>query len=244
MRATRLMSCSSSGLGHCPLKAVTGVRSPYTTLLPPPKDRARRYERRRCGSSPYGGANRSRRAGALCGLQNRAAGFDSLATCYVVLASRTANAGRKPKRSRVRVPKTTPFASRSPGGDGRFIRGTRSVRSRRSRRSSGCGSTWLERRVRDAETGGSNPLTPTSRRAVHLGVKAVLQTARGRFNPDALYHPRVAQWQSTCLISVGPLVRAQPRGRWASSSMVEQLLYKRRVGGSSPSGPTVTVAIV
>ena len=26
---------------------------------------------------------------------------------------------------------------------------------------SGCGSVWLERRVRDAETGGSNPLTPT-----------------------------------------------------------------------------------
>ena len=26
---------------------------------------------------------------------------------------------------------------------------------------SGCGSAWLERCVRDAEAGGSNPLTPT-----------------------------------------------------------------------------------
>ena len=26
---------------------------------------------------------------------------------------------------------------------------------------SGCGSVWLERCVRDAEAGGSNPLTPT-----------------------------------------------------------------------------------
>ena len=29
------------------------------------------------------------------------------------------------------------------------------------RDSSGCGSVWLERCVRDAEAGGSNPLTPT-----------------------------------------------------------------------------------
>lgn len=28
--------------------------------------------------------------------------------------------------------------------------------------SSGCGSVWLERSVRDAEAGGSNPLIPTS----------------------------------------------------------------------------------
>ena len=27
---------------------------------------------------------------------------------------------------------------------------------------SGCGSAWLERCVRDAEVGGSNPLTPTN----------------------------------------------------------------------------------
>jgi hypothetical protein len=32
-----------------------------------------------------------------------------LAACYVVLASRTANAGRKPKRSWVKVPETTPW---------------------------------------------------------------------------------------------------------------------------------------
>ena len=121
----------------------------------------------------------------------------------------------------------TNTASRSPGGDVGFIRRTRRVRFPRSlpRRSTGCGSTWLERRVRDAETGGSNPLTPTTWRADHLGVIAVLQTARGRFNSDALYHPRVAQWQSTCLISVGPLVRTQPRGRRASSSTVERLPY-------------------
>ena len=31
----------------------------------------------------------------------------------------------------------------------------------RLRNKSGCGSVWLERCVRDAEAGGSNPLTPT-----------------------------------------------------------------------------------
>src|SRR5262245_4512068 len=153
---------------------------------------------------------------------------------HVVLASRTANAGRKPKRSSVEVRETTPFfmlrarqsaaPSRSnPGGAPPFSTGfmVRShgaapiaqsradhlvvmavsyaargpVRFRRSRRSSGCGSIWLERAVRDRETGGSNPLTPTLGRAVHLGVKAVLQTARGpvRFRRPLREYGTVAQ---------------------------------------------------
>ena len=151
---------------------------------------------------------------------------------HVVLASRTANARRKPKRSWVRVPETTPFyaacarercpieersrrctalfdgcrgeiprcgtiftASSSPGGDVGFICRTRRVRFPRSLPSravnestrlfdgsecpcreapvrkhgaalrgwwaSGC-SEVVSRCVRDAETAGSIPVTPTT----------------------------------------------------------------------------------
>ncbi len=64
--------------------------------------------------------------------------------------------------SGVRFLDDPPAASRSPGGDVGLIRRTCRVRSPGLlRRNARCGSTWLERAVRDRETGGSNPLTST-----------------------------------------------------------------------------------
>lgn len=125
---------------------------------------------------------------------------------HVILASRMANAGRKPKRSWVKVPETTP-SQRPVDLDDGFISRT------------GCGSSppaatkisrcseVVSRAVRDRETGGSIPLTSTHAPTglhwaasqlvgapwgtVHLGVIAVLQTARGRCNPDVPYDFRL-----------------------------------------------------
>jgi hypothetical protein len=121
------------------------------------------------------------------------AGSDSLATCYVVLASRTANAERKPKRSRVKVPETTPSsprASRVPRSyEGRervapwraahlvvmsvsyadrgWVRFPRSPLVVHAQHVfSGC-SEVASRAVRDRETVSSTLTTPTSR--LHAG---------------------------------------------------------------------------
>src|SRR5690349_50345 len=79
------------------------------------------------------------------------------------------------------------MASSPPGGGVGFIRRARRVRS--PGLLPRCGSTWLERAVRDRETGGSNPLTSTTNtwRAAHLGVIAVLQAACAGFDSLARY---------------------------------------------------------
>jgi hypothetical protein len=111
------------------------------------------------------------------GFQVRSAGFDSSTACSA--------------------------ASSSPGGEIGFIRRACRVRSPGLlRRFARCGSTWLERAVRDRETGGSNPLTSTTRRAAHLGVIAVLQTACAGFDSLARYElVPLAQWKCSRPIS-------------------------------------------
>ena len=80
---------------------------------------------------------------------------------HVVLASRTANAGRKPKRSWVKVPETTP--SQRPGDldDGFISRAGCGSSPPAATKISGC-SEVVSRCVRDAETAGSIPVTPTT----------------------------------------------------------------------------------
>lgn len=78
----------------------------------------------------------------------------------------------------------------------------------------------VSRVVRDHETGGSIPLTSTTRRTVHLGVMALLQSARGRFNPDVLYDDvSLAQQLVQSLDKRPTKVRFLHETRWASSSM-------------------------
>jgi hypothetical protein len=190
------MSCSSSGLGHCPLKAATGVRFPHTTLFEtpssnglgcdatnvamvwvqiPPESPLRRSASKRAIATPLVGKPRDAssdvrpgrrgdyrsRSGIGLDSKSELAAFNSLATCYVVLASRTANAGRRPKCSWVRVPETTPLATTS--GSGRPFHKRFGVRFKSARRddSSGC-SEVVSRAVRDRETVGSTPTAPTS----------------------------------------------------------------------------------
>lgn len=103
-------------------------------------------------------------------------------------------------------------ASSSPGGEVGFIRRACRVRSP-GLLLPRCGSTWLERAVRDRETGGSNPLTSTTRRAAHLGVIAVLQTARAGFDSLARYGVRsvVVARENVALVATGSIPFAHPQ---------------------------------
>ena len=60
---------------------------------------------------------------------------------------------------------------------------------------SGCGSVWLERCVRDAEAGGSNPLTPT----IFFAKKMVNEAVRLRS-----MHRRCASWHNVPLHTAKP----------------------------------------
>jgi hypothetical protein len=158
-----------------------------------------------------------------------------MASARIPSPSRSGSIPERPARA---------FAASGWPDDGLICRTVR-VRSPPLRRfSSGC-SEVASRSVRDRETVGSIPTTPTSRRTVHLEVMAVLQTARGRSDSDVLYEA----WDcsSTVEHSVdnratrgssppSPTKPTQASMPWHN---VARSPYKRRVVGSSPTGITI-----
>lgn len=119
-------------------------------------------------------------------------GFNSLTACYVVLASRCTTR-RGSTRTLGESPGDHAFALTAGQTIVSYAMRRRVQISPARRKFSRCGSTWLERCVRDAEIGGSNPLASTIRRTVHLAVIAGLHPARAGSDSLVLYETKLAE---------------------------------------------------
>ena len=183
-----------------------------------------------------------------------------LRPAHVVLASRTANAGRKPKQSWVQVPETTPSQRPVDLDVGLISRAGCGSSPPAATNLSRC-SEVVSRAVRDRETGGSTPLTSTTMDADDTGAVRARKRVRFSSSPQrargwclgdihrGFDSPRVHDfdfWRTVHLVVMAPLHDA--RGRCDSdvlyetsgySSAAEHMVDNRGVVGAEPTSRTM-----